>query len=137
MYVLLFSCQVVPDSVISWTVACQAPLFMGYFRQEYWSELPFPSPGDLPEPGIEPTSPALAGGFFNITELPEKPHLLYIICSYCTFLHKWDIVHPVFLSASWYYYVLICYYNNFNTSPLISTRDWFSPGLDLWGYQNL
>ena len=42
-----------------WTVACQAPLSMGFSRQEYWSELPFPSPGDLPNPGIEPGSPAL------------------------------------------------------------------------------
>ena len=42
-----------------WTVACQAPLSMGFFRQEYWSGLPFPSPGDLPNPGIEPRSPAL------------------------------------------------------------------------------
>ena len=51
----------------SWTVICQAPLSMGFSRQEYWSGLPFPSPGDLPNPGIEPTSrmfPALAGGFF-------------------------------------------------------------------------
>ena len=42
-----------------WTVACQAPLSMGFSRQEYWSGLPFPSPGDLPNPGIEPRSPAL------------------------------------------------------------------------------
>ena len=42
-----------------WTVAYQAPLSMGFSRQEYWSELPFPSPGDLPDPGIEPRSPAL------------------------------------------------------------------------------
>ena len=42
-----------------WTVARQAPLFMGFSRQEYWSGLPFPSPGDLPNPGIEPRSPAL------------------------------------------------------------------------------
>ena len=42
-----------------WTVACQAPLSMGFFRPEYWSELPFPSPGDLPDPGIESVSPAL------------------------------------------------------------------------------
>ena len=41
------------------TVACQTPLSMGFPRQKYWSELPFPSPGDLPNPGIEPTSPAL------------------------------------------------------------------------------
>ena len=40
-----------------WTVARQAPLFVGFFRQEYWSGLPFPPPGDLHDPGIEPTSP--------------------------------------------------------------------------------
>ena len=42
-----------------WTVARQAPLSMGFSRQEYWSGLPFPSPGDLPDPGIEPRSPTL------------------------------------------------------------------------------
>ena len=42
-----------------WTVAFQAPLSMGFSRQEYWSGLPFPSPGDLPDPGFEPRSPAL------------------------------------------------------------------------------
>ena len=50
-----------------WTVDRQAPLSMGFPRLEYWNGLPFPSPGDLPSPGIEPTSPvspALAGGFF-------------------------------------------------------------------------
>ena len=45
--------------VTPWTVARQAPLSMGFSRQEYWSGLPFPSPGDLPDPGIEPRSPAL------------------------------------------------------------------------------
>ena len=45
-----------------WAVARQAPLFMEFLRPEYWSGLPFPFPGDLPNPGIEPTSPALAGG---------------------------------------------------------------------------
>ena len=51
-----------------WTAACQAPQFMGFFRQEYWSGLPCPLPGDLPHPGIEPvplTSPALAGRLFT------------------------------------------------------------------------
>ena len=43
-----------------WTVACQAPLSMEFSRQEYWSGLPFPSPGDLPDAGIKPASPALA-----------------------------------------------------------------------------
>ena len=56
----------------AWTVACQAPLSMGFPRQEYWSGLPFPSPGDLPDPGIEPTSPTLASEFLT-TEPPGKP----------------------------------------------------------------
>ena len=50
----------------------QVPLSMGFPRQEYWSGLPFPSPGDLPDPGIKPKSPALAGRFFT-TEPPGKP----------------------------------------------------------------
>ena len=52
----------------SWTLACQAPLPMEFSRQEHWSGVPFPTPRDLPDPGIEPTSlvsPALAGGFFT------------------------------------------------------------------------
>ena len=57
---------------IPWTVACQAPLFMGLPRQEYWSWTPFPSPEDPPESGIEPVFPALVGGFF-ISKSPGKP----------------------------------------------------------------
>ena len=56
------------------TVTCQAPLSMGFSREEYWNGLPFPSPEDLPDPGIEPKSPALARGFFT-TESPGKPQL--------------------------------------------------------------
>ena len=59
----------------SWTVACQAPLSIGFSRQESWSRLPFPMPWDLPKPGIKPkslVSPALAGGFFT-TVPPGKP----------------------------------------------------------------
>ena len=51
-----------------WTVTLQAPLSMGFSRQEYWSGLPFPSPGDLPDPGIEPRSPAL-----QVDSLPSEP----------------------------------------------------------------
>ena len=58
--------------VTSWTVAHQAPLSMGFSSQEYWSGLPFPSPEDLPHPGIELESPALSDGFFT-AEPPGKP----------------------------------------------------------------
>ena len=58
--------------VTPWTVAHQAPLSMEFPRQEYWSGLPFPSPGDLPNPRVEPSSPALADGFFT-TAPPGKP----------------------------------------------------------------
>ena len=56
------------DSATAWTVAYQAPPSMGFSRQEYWSGLPFPSPGDLPNPGIEPGSPAL-----QTDALPSEP----------------------------------------------------------------
>ena len=51
--------------VTPWTVTHQVPLSMGLSEKEYWSGLPFPPPGDLPDPGIEPESPGLAGGFFT------------------------------------------------------------------------
>ena len=57
-----------------WTVAHQAFLSMGFSRQEYWSGLPFPSPGDLPDPGIEPRSPALRADALT-SEPPGKPVL--------------------------------------------------------------
>ena len=84
--------------VIPRTVTCQAPLFMGFSRQEYWSELPFPSPGDLPDPGINPGSPALQADSL-LTELFLKNQLLneysglisfktdwfdYVLCIYVT-----------------------------------------------------
>ena len=55
--VLVLSHQVKSDSSTPWTAAHQAPLSMRDSRKEYWSGLPFPSPGDIPDPGIEPTSP--------------------------------------------------------------------------------
>ena len=58
--------------VTPWTVACQAPLSMGFSRQEYWSGLPFPSPEDLPNPGIKPGSPALQADALS-SEPPGKP----------------------------------------------------------------
>ena len=59
-----------------WTVACSSVLVISQ-AQEYWSGLPFPSPGDLPDPNIEPVSPALAGGFFTI-EPPGKPFIFLV-----------------------------------------------------------
>ena len=57
-YVCYDSRSVMSDSVTPWTVACQAPLSMGFSRQEDWNGLPFTSPGDLPDPGIELMAPA-------------------------------------------------------------------------------
>ena len=76
------ACSVMSDSAISWTIALQASLSMEFSRQEYWSGLPFPSPGDLPNPGIEPVSLCLlhqADSF--TTESPGKP-----LTSYCVLL---------------------------------------------------
>ena len=58
----------------SWTVSYQSPPSMGFSRQEYWSGLPFPSPEDLPNPGIEPRSPALQTDAL-LSEPPRKPNL--------------------------------------------------------------
>ena len=61
---------------ILWTVPCQAPLSMGFSRQEHWSELPCPPPGDLPNPGIAPASlmfPASASEFFTASATWEVP----------------------------------------------------------------
>ena len=65
-----------------WTIACQASLSMGFPRQKYWSWLPLPSPGILPDPGIELASPALAGGFFTSGPL-GKPRRVF------TFPYSW------------------------------------------------
>ena len=71
-------CLAVFDSVTPWTIPCQAPLFMEFSRQEYWSGLLFPFPGDLPDPGTEPESLCFLHWqvdffFFLITEPLGKP----------------------------------------------------------------
>ena len=73
---------------IRWTVACKAPLSMGFSRQEYWSGLPFPSLGDLLDPGIELASlmsPAFAGGFFSTSTTWEAP----LECIPCSLSNKY------------------------------------------------
>ena len=103
----LFSHSVVSDSFATpWTRAYQAPLSMGFSRQEYRSGLPFPSPGDLPIPGIKSTSPALEADFFT-AEPPGKPptmlptfYLFSVSCSQlyfsnCDFENFQRIYYPV------------------------------------------
>ena len=67
------SSPVVPDSATPWTGARQAPLSMGFPRQECWSGLPFPLPGDLPDPRVKPRSPALQADSL-LSEPPGKPN---------------------------------------------------------------
>ena len=73
--------------VTPWTIACQVPLSMEFPRQEYWSGLPCPPPGDLPNPGMEPASLALAGSFFS-TEPSGKP-------TYHEYLSVKDLYFPI------------------------------------------
>jgi len=61
--------------VTPWTVAYQAPPSMGFFRQEYWSGLPFPSPGDLPNPRNEPMSPSLQADYLPSEPPGKTPHI--------------------------------------------------------------
>ena len=68
--------QVKFDSVTPYTVAHQAPLYMGFSRQEYWRGLPFPPPEDLPDPVIQPVSPNLTGRFLTSSS-PGKPSVRY------------------------------------------------------------
>jgi hypothetical protein len=63
-----------------WTVAHQAPLSMGFSRQEYWSGLPFPPPGDLPNPGTEPTSPVCPALQVDSSPLSHQGSLISFIC---------------------------------------------------------
>ena len=78
-----------------WTIAFQTPLSRGFSRQEYWSGLPFSPPGNLPNPGIKPMSPALAGGFFT-TEPPGKPVSTYIhtdtMMEYCSIIKNENLL---------------------------------------------
>ena len=89
---------VVDNSVTPWTVACQAPLSMGFFsRQEYWSGLPCPPPGDLPDPRIEPLSlmsPAWADGFFTTSATWEALKVIHL------YVYSHLYFHPGFQKIS-------------------------------------
>ena len=86
-----FSC--VQRFATLWTIACQVPLSVGFSRQEYWSMLPFTSPGHLPDPGVKPTcvkSPALAGGSLPLVP-PGEPR------KYCV----WIWTSKVYARGKW------------------------------------
>ena len=85
--------------MIPWTVACWAPLSIGFLRQEYWTGLPFPSSGCLPISGIELASPALAGGSFTV-EPPGEAH---------------ENIERV-LNVSYYYYLTLQTHNDLLSS---------------------
>ena len=88
-----------------WTVARQAPLSMGFSRQEYWSGLPCPPPRDLPKPRIEPMSLALAGGFFTTCIICVKIKYLYKSQS---FLSVADLKNPTDPMLIQYLVTLLC-----------------------------
>ena len=67
----VLSCSVVSHSVTTWTVACQAPLSVGFSRQKHWRRLPYPPTGDLLDPGIEPPSPVSPA--LQLDSLPAEP----------------------------------------------------------------
>ena len=87
-----WSCSVVSNSLATpWTIAYQAPLSMGFSRQEYWNGLPFPSPGDLPNPGIEPKSPSLQAEALT-SEPPGKKAKCVKLCIKTTHTHLKSVI---------------------------------------------
>ena len=103
VYACMRVCLIVSCLATRWTIAHQAPMSVGFSRQDYWGGLPFPSPGDLPHPGIEPASPvppALAGGFFT-TGTPGKTfhtftgHHLYFLYSDLFFFLPACVILPL------------------------------------------
>ena len=125
VYADLFSC--IQLFVTLWNVACQAPLSMGFSRQEYWSGLPWPPPGDLPHPGIEPeslTSRALAGRFFITSAIREALSQTYIYSfSYSFplwFITGYRIQFPVLYSRTLFFILLI--YNSVHNLSLFEIQ---------------
>ena len=109
-----------------WTVAYQAPLSMGFSRQEYWSGLPFPSPGDLLDPGIEPGSPSLQADALT-SEPPGKPRS-----------GKWNVVNfrlILTVKGIWfrsYLNGLVAFSTFFNFSVNLVIRSSWSKPVSIW-----
>ena len=94
-----------------WTIAHEAPLSMGFSRQEYWSGLPFPSPGDLPDPGIEPRSPALQADALT-SEPPGKPKIVFVVAYFYSELKiPYISLHTVLSSVltSFHFFILLLF----------------------------
>ena len=101
------------DSATPWTVAHQAPPSMGFSRQEYWSGVPFPSPGDLPNPGIEPRYPALQADTLT-SEPPGKPIEHLGFCKTATVKHSYifmkshiSVCRLGIVGGGWLYHFII------------------------------
>ena len=113
-----------------WTVACQVLLSMGFCRQENWDGLPFLSPEDLPDPGIEPTSPALADRFFT-TETSRKLHIKGLCVCYSLrhvrlFAIPWTVAYQASL------YVGFSRQDYQSGLPFPSPEDLPNPGIEFW-----
>ena len=106
-----FSCV---NSVTLWTVACQAPLSMGFSRREYWSGLPCPPPGDLPDPGIKPMSlsTALAGGFFTTSATWEAQYFVWRCFKLSTYYQTLYFLYLYRLPVP-YLSDIVCFYFDF------------------------
>ena len=91
--------------VTPWTVAYQSSLSMGFSRQEYWSGLPFPSPGDLPDPGIEPRSPALDADALT-SEPPGKPKIIIIHLPTYKGWIKWCNLHHLHVKYNKFTFII-------------------------------
>ena len=120
-----------PWVVTPWTEARQAPLSMGFLREAYWSGLPFPSTGTLPNSGIEPAYPALAGGFFT-TEPPGKSCVTcyYTVCSGSFIRAKTLVLFLIFITflfilSIWLHLILAVACGIFNCGmPALSFGMW-------------
>ena len=89
--------------VTLWTVAYQASPSMGFSRQESWSGLPFPSPGDLPNPGIDPGSPALQADTLT-SEPPGKPYYNFLRETFKKRLHNFQILLGLYQPFHWWWF---------------------------------
>ena len=115
------------NSATPWTVAPQAPLPMGFSRQEYWSGLPFPSPGDLPDPGIEPGSPTLQADSL-LSELLEKPTLTGVSRKVIIHIRKLELM-TLRIRIPLFGYTSICQNKRLKKESLSDTFTYRSVGI--------